>query len=118
MNLNKLLCKYIDKDGRGHVTIGNMVTVVSTLTTLLIIRAGYVRCATLLMKDNYCEAVLFDMSILDVGVINSVCIAIAIVLTVLVFATFLALVLARTLIIVGDVWHTEITTCDRTDEDE
>ena len=41
MNLNKLLCKYLDQEGRGYVTIGDVVLPMGILATPFLIIATF-----------------------------------------------------------------------------
>lgn len=119
MNLNKLLCKHLDRDGKGYVTIGNVVTTSSMLGTVLIIVMSYVRGVTTIMEHLNGDVLgALDSSLSAAGIIDAMCIPFAIVGTGLALAIILSFVLARLWIAVDDVWGAKIAKCERKEGDE
>lgn len=119
MNLTKLLCKYIDRDGKGYVTIGNLITAAGVLATSLVIVMGYLRGATTIV--GYWDGNIYTTLIAapnEAVNIDVLCIPLAIVGTGLILAIILSFVLALLRIIVEAVWSAKIVKCEREDGDE
>ncbi len=117
--ITKLLCKYLDRDGKGYVTMGNLITAASGLGTLLIIVMSYVRGATTIMGywDGNIPTTL-AAALNDAGYIDVICIPVALVGTGLILAIILSFALTLSWIIFCDVWTTKIVKCERKDGDE
>ena len=114
MNLNKLLCKYLGRDGRGYVTIGDLVTATSRFAFLSTIALSYVRGVTTIMEywnGNVLDTL--DSALRDPGIIDGVCIPIAAVGTGLILAIALSLTLATSLIALDAAWNAKIAKCER-----
>lgn len=119
MTITKLLCKYLDRDGKGYVTMGNLTTAVGKVAALLTIFAGYVRGVTTIARywdGNILNAL--DSALLDAGMIDGVCVLIASLGTGVILTIGLAFVLTVLWIIVEYVWTVKIAKCERKDGDE
>jgi hypothetical protein len=118
MSLNKLLCKYLDRDGKGYVTMGNLITATSVLTTSLVIVMGYLRGATTIMRywDGHISTTL--IAALGEGRnIDAIFLPLTIVGTGLILAIILSFVIALLWISVEDIWSAKIVKCDRKEGD-
>lgn len=119
MNPTKLLCKYLDRECKGYVTIGNLVTATSGLAALSIIGMCYVRGASAIVEHwNGKVLDILDTPIRDAGIIDSVCIAVTMVGTAFLLAIILAFVLTLSQAIIVDAWAVKIAKCERKDGDE
>ena len=119
MNLNKLLCKYLGRDGRGYVTIGDLVTATSRFAFLSTIALSYVRGVTTIMEywnGNVLDTL--DSALRDAGMIDGVCIPIAAVGTGLILTIALLSAVAVFWIALDAAWGVKIAKCERKDGDE
>ena len=98
MSLTKLLCKYLDRDGKGYVTIGDLIRVAGVPCTFVIVVMIYGRGVPLVMND------------LRAGVII---VAFAITAGMIIF-----LAVAGVAIIIKGIVCTKIATCERKERDE
>lgn len=119
MSLNKLLCKYLDRDGKGYVTMGNLITAAIGPASLLIIVMSYVRGVTTIRRywDGNIATTL-GAAINDTGNIDAMCIPVALVTTALILTIILSFLLALSWIIFCDVWTAKIVKCERKDGDD
>lgn len=119
MNPTKLLCKCLDREGNGYVTLGNFVTAAIGIAALPIIGMSYVRGAAAIVAHwNGNVFPTLDSAIRDAGIIDTVCIPVAIVGTGLILAIILSLTLAGMWIALEAAWVIKIAKCERKDGDE
>lgn len=119
MSLNKLLCKYFDRDGKGYVTMGNLITVTSVLATSLLIVGGYLRGATTIMR--YWDGNIFaslTTALAEAGNIDAICVPLTICGTGLILVIILSFVLALLRSVVEDIWSAKIVNCERKEGDQ
>lgn len=114
MNLNKLLCKYFDREGKGYVTIGDGVAVIATLAFLLGIVAMYIQ-GTILVTESYNSGVCMDEE--NCTIFESVCLFIHLVGTTVVAIAVVGMIAHHAFKWICAVCETKIATCERKDGD-
>lgn len=113
MNLNKLLCKYLDKDGRGYVIIGDLVPALVASGIMFAAITLYARGATIAYEyytsvrsiGETCS--MFDEIAIPgfiIGTLFAICVVMSITLN----------IMAMGLCYVLDI---KIATCERKDGD-
>ncbi len=113
MNLNKILYKYLDREGKGYVTIGDGAAVIGTLAFLLCIVAMYIQGTILVIKSFNAGDCMGE----NCTIFECVCILVHIFGTILVTGVVAARIVPPARRCVGAVCETKIATCERKDGD-
>lgn len=113
MSLNKLLCKYLDRDGKGYVTMGNLITAASALAGLLLIITMYAKGAIIGVEFYTSARMIEEMC----SPFEEYALAVFVVGTFFAICAVAATILQKTLIYIVEVWYIEIATCERKDGD-
>ena len=120
MSLNKLLCKYLDtgdewsKEGKGYVTIGDLVTAAGILACPLLILAMYIQGAIIAMEDHTAGVLTWE----NYTTVEACCIMVCAAGTMFIVAAVGATILYLGLICIIAVWGVKIAKCERKEGDE
>lgn len=114
MNLNKLLCKYLDRGDKGYVTMGNLITAASVLVGPLLIIMMYAQGAIVAYEHYTSVRVVGDTW----SRFEGVSMAVFFVATFFAISVVLATTIKLILIGIVEIWGIEIVKCERKDDKE
>jgi hypothetical protein len=110
MTITKLLCKYIDRGGKGYITMGNLITTFIRLWAALAFVLLYIQGAIFTSRGVYLPS---DIDTLYEALSIAVFIGTNIPVTVAVAV----IILLSLHTCITSAWHTKIVTCEREEKD-
>ena len=112
--ITKLLCKYLDSDGKGYVTMGDLIIGTVVSAGLLLLLVMYVHGA--IMEVEYYTSVRVAGGTLSP--FEEVSAAVFFVATCFVICAVVATICFAILIGLVEIWDIAIVKCERKDEDD